>query len=158
MSYAFLSILLWFPAIAVRLSLVALGLPAVFLGLIADGAYQTPKMWRLWGSSDDIPDWWKDEKGTSRWAKWWWMAIRNPTQGFNKLIKQPILEPRPNPDDLVYSGKQKSAYRWLRHGLFSEYWYLRSIKAERKFEFRIGWKFADGTPGFVPTIQIRYGR
>jgi hypothetical protein len=151
-----ISALLWIPAWIIRLVLILIGLPAVLLGLVADGANRTPKMWRLWGNSEDIPKWWTDDKGDSRWSKWWWMAIRNPTQGFNKLFKQPILEPRPNPDNLVYSGEQKSAYRWLRHGIYSEFWYLRAIGA-KKFEFRIGWKFADGTPGFVPTIQLRYG-
>lgn len=91
-----------------------------------------------------------------RWTKFWWFAIRNPTHGFAKMFEQPILEPRPNPDDIVYTLAKKSATRFLRHGWQSEFWYLRAI-GEKKFEFRIGWKFADGTPGFTPTIQFRYG-
>lgn len=91
-----------------------------------------------------------------RWSSFWWMAIRNPTAGLASLIDQPIEEPRPNPDALVYGGDAKAAYRWLRHNLFSEYWYLRAV-GKKKFEFRIGWKFADGSPGFLPTIQLRYG-
>jgi len=91
-----------------------------------------------------------------RWTKFWWFAIRNPTVGLRDKFTQPILEPRPNPDDDVYSGVKKSATRWLRHGYFSEFWYLRAV-GDKKFEFRIGWKFADGTPGFTPTVQLRYG-
>lgn len=91
-----------------------------------------------------------------RWLKFWWFAVRNPTHGFAAMFKQPIKEPRPNPDDLVYTQAKKSAHRWLRHGIFSEYWYLRSV-GKKKFEFRIGWKFADGTPGFTPTSSIRVG-
>ena len=93
--------------------------------------------------------------GTER--KFWWFAIRNPTRGFAAAFTQPIDEPRPNPDDLVYGKVQKSATRFLRHELFSEFWYLRAV-GDKKFEFRIGWKFADGTPGFSPVIQFRYGR
>jgi hypothetical protein len=91
-----------------------------------------------------------------RWTKFWWFAIRNPTHGLTKYFEQPIKEPRPNPDDLVYGGKQKSASRWLRHEWFSEFWYLRAV-GKKKFEFRIGWKYADGTPGFTPTVQLRLG-
>lgn len=92
----------------------------------------------------------------SRWRKFWWFAIRNPTMGLRTLFKQPILEPRPNPDDLVYGGLEKSTHRFLRHGAFSEYWYLRAV-GDKKFEFRIGWKFSDGTPGFIVTWQLRLG-
>jgi len=91
-----------------------------------------------------------------RWTKFWWFALRNPTRGFARMFKQPILEPRPNPDDLVYTKGHKSASRWLRHGIFSEFWYLRAV-GKNKFEFRVGWKFADGTPGFGPTISLRLG-
>lgn len=94
--------------------------------------------------------------GIRECRKFWWFAIRNPTRGFALMFEQPILEPRPNPDDIVYNGIAKSRSRFLRHGWQSEFWYLRAI-GEKKFEFRIGWKFADGTPGFTPTFSLRLG-
>lgn len=192
----FLSVLLWAPAILVRLFLIALGIPIVGFALTGNGADRTPRLWRFWGSAE--------EANSSRMAPgiayalplvlgalaylsyanlhplltiyfifsalatviavtdehrldlYWEMAIRNPTAGLAKLFEQPILEPRPNPDTLVRTGVQKSASRFLRDGLFSEYWYLRKV-GKKYFEFRIGWKFADGTPGFTPTISIRLG-
>jgi hypothetical protein len=194
-----LSILLWLPAIAIRWTLILLGLIAVPFSLVADGAKRTPKMWKFWADAEAGTDWWTPDdvptwgylylpvmallgwwsmshwhalvtiyfifaaissgliiSSPDRWTKFWWFAIRNPTRGFAAMFTQPILEPRPNPDDLVYKGVQKSASRFLRHGWQSEFWYLRAV-GEKKFEFRIGWKFADGTPGFTPTIQFRYG-
>ena len=145
-----LSILLWFPVMVLRWALILIGLIAVPLSLAGDGRWRTPKMWRLWADAEALPQF-QGERGKLFWE----MAIRNPTMGLRKLLVQPILEPRPNPDDLVYGG-QKSATRWLRHGLYSEFWYLRAV-GKKKFEFRIGWKFADGTPGFTPTAQMRLG-
>lgn len=142
--------LLWYPTIYIRLWLVLIGIfVAVPLSLLGDGQYRTPKMWWIWADAEKFPMW-------SRWEKWWEMAIRNPTMGLRKNIKQPILEPRPNPDDVVYGGKQKSATRWLRHENYAEFWYLRAI-GKKKLELRFGWKFADGTPGFVPTLSARFG-
>ena len=147
---------LWIPAMYARFWLVIIGLPAAFLGLVADGQYHTPAMWRFWGQVKNIPQWWTDKHGEGRFWKWWWMAVRNPTEGLAAMFKQPILEPRPNPDIIVYGGDAQHATRWLTHGLFTEFWYLRAI-GTKKFEFRVGWKFADGTPGFTPTTSIRYG-
>lgn len=91
-----------------------------------------------------------------RFNSLWWMMIRNPTLGLREWLTQPIKEPRPNPDELVYGGEHKYKTRFLRHKLFSEFWFLAAI-GDKKFEFRIGFKYADGTPGFTPTIQLRYG-
>lgn len=152
----FLSALLWIPVWSIRLVFIVIGLVAVPLSLVADGQHRTNFMWKIWANVEEIPQWWYDDKGESRWSKFLWFAIRNPTPGLRTLFEQPILEPRPNPDDLIYGGIQKSAHRWIRHGAFSEYWYLRAV-GDEKFEFRIGWKFSDGTPGFIPTIQLRLG-
>ena len=151
-----LSILLWLPALAVRLVLVLLGLVAVPLSLLGDGQYRTPKMWAWWGDAESVPEWWVEEHGSERLAKFWWMAVRNPTSGLRWFHEQPLVETHPNPDNLVYGHYSKSASRWMRYGLYSEYWYLRAV-GRKKFEFRIGWKFADGTPGFLPCVSLRYG-
>lgn len=93
---------------------------------------------------------------SNRWSSFWWMAVRNPTLGLAGLVKQPILEPRPNPDQRVRNNGERGASRWLRDGLFSEYWYLRKV-GKKYFEFRIGWKFVDGNDEFFPTVQFRVG-
>ena len=197
----FLSVLLWIPALAIRLLLIAIGLVLVPFSLAGDGVKRTPPMWSFWADAENLARWWDADElpawsygyipvvaglawysyghwyapvtiwlifcflGTAiaasskeRWIQFWWWAIRNPTKGFAEKFTQPIKEPRPNPDNLVYSGEQKSAWRFLRHGWQSEFWYLRAVGGKgKKFEFRIGWKFADGTPGFAPTISIRRG-
>lgn len=97
-----------------------------------------------------------------RFAKFWWMAIRNPVEGLDHRIKQPIREARPNPDELVRNGemhngalvKHESATRFMQEGVFWEYWYLKRRGKDKYFEFRIGWKFVDGNQDFVPTIQL----
>ena len=152
-----LSALLWLPAMAVRLVFVLIGLVFIPITFLGDGSKRTPPLWRhIWGNVEDVPQWWIDRKSDSLFWKWWWMAVRNPTQGLAGLIKQPIPEPRPNPDEVVRKGFAKSSSRWLRSGIFSEYWYLRKV-GKQYFEFRIGWNFVDGNDGFLPSLQFRLG-
>ena len=95
-----------------------------------------------------------------RWAKFWWMAIRNPIEGLDSTLEQPSPERKPNPDELVRGNKSytKKATRFTDDGLFWEYWSLSRIESGpfkgRYWENRIGWKYVDGNEDFVPTIQI----
>jgi hypothetical protein len=95
------------------------------------------------------------------WKTYVEMAWRNPTNGMKGWFAQPVPEDKPNPDDRVRGiGGRKSDSRWMKHGLYFEYWYLRQIdwkifkKHYRWFEFRFGWKFVDGNDEFFPTIQL----
>jgi hypothetical protein len=146
--------LIWLAAFAMRFVLMVAGVFLVLFSLAGDGQRQTPKMWRWFGRAEDVPV----SYGTSRWRKYVWMAWRNPLEGLDSTLKQPVPEKHPNPDYLVRSLKGKSASRFMKHGIFWEYWYLRrSIVlrgAQRYFEFRIGWKFVDGNKDFVPTLQF----
>ena len=149
-----ISVALWIPALILRFALILIGLVAVPLSLIGDGADETPKFLTWFGKVEDIPYWWESRSGQSYWSKFVWMAIRNPTQGF--AFEQPVAEIRPNPDSKVRSLGHKSAHRWQRFGWKSEYWYLREVGI-KYFEFRIGWKFSGPDVKFGPTMQVRLG-
>ena len=150
-------ILIWIILTICVIPLYLLGFLAVPMGLVADGAYSTPWLWTFWGKVEDIPNWWYDRAGTSRWSKFWWMQIRNPMQGLKRLAEQPCDALHPNPDELVRApGGPVSASLWTSHGIFWEYWYMREIKGEF-FEFRIGWRFGDTKANFSPTWQLRWG-
>lgn len=132
------------------------------LGLVADGKYHTPWLWRFWGTSENIPEWYFKRNGSdSRWVRYKWMAWRNPTEGFAKIFPQPIPEKKPNPDEIVRNGFAPSATRWMEHGIYWEYWKLWRLKKPLfgkwpYWEIRIGWIFADERDGidkFVPSIQ-----
>jgi hypothetical protein len=62
-----LGLLLWVPAFAVKVVLVAIGLPYVWVAL----TLELP-LW-IWGGPPPAP-WWLD-------SAWEWYAIRNPVQG-----------------------------------------------------------------------------
>lgn len=148
-------IVLWALAFLVRAVFIVLGWVFVPVSLIGDGQYVTPKMWRWWfGNVADIPA----AARESRWKSYVEMAWRNPTTGLDDLFDQPMLEVRPNPDQVVRSGADVSDSRFMQSDYFWEYWYLRAIKngpfRGRFFEFRIGWKFVDGNEDFTPTIQF----
>ena len=145
-----LGILLWLPAMLLRFALMLVGLVGVAFSLVADGAKRTPGIWRWCANVEAVPA----AYTTSRWKKYYWMAIRNPLEGLDRLLKQPIPEIHPNPDTLVRSHKQTKATRFMRHGIFWEYWSLSAMKNGKFWEFRIGWKFVDGNEDFVPTFQL----
>lgn len=94
----------------------------------------------------------------TKWSKFWWMAIRNPVEGLDSILTQPIPERMPNPDETVRNGYTMKAVRKMQSGIFWEYWSLSRIESGRwkgrYWEFRIGWKFVDGNKDFVPTIQF----
>lgn len=92
--------------------------------------------------------------GNSRFYKFWWMAIRNPLEGLDSLLTQPVPETHPNPDRTVRVQRWKKDSRFMQHGIFWEYWSLRRMKNGKYWEFRIGWKFVDGNDDFVPTFQL----
>lgn len=93
-----------------------------------------------------------------RFRCFWWMAIRNPTLGLAGVFRQPVPEVKPNPDNIVRDPNGPvSASRFMHHGWYAEFWYLRRIKSDEFFEFRIGWKFVDGNDEFFPTFQLRRG-
>ena len=144
----------WALVFSIRLVLMVLGWFLVPLSLLGDGAERTPRMWRIWANNPNLPA----AYSTSRWKRYVWWAWRNPTPGWIGLWEQPIPEVRPNPDQIVRtpSYRKESASRFMQHGLYWEYWYLRSISwgKYKWFEFRIGWKFVDGNDEFFPTIQL----
>jgi hypothetical protein len=142
-----LSILLWVPALLLRLVLIVLGLVMVAVSLLINDEV-TPKALRWFGRVEEIPGWWKG-------SSYWWMAIRNPTGGVR--FEQPTAEKLPNPDRIVFNGQQRSATRWMRHGLKSEWWFLTRVNDETYFEFRIGWKYSGKLVKFSPTMQVRLG-
>ena len=102
------------------------------------------------------------------WKGYVEMAWRNPTNGMKEWWTQPIKELRPNPDQTVrgwvdddgFYNEYKYDDRWMLHGIYWEYWYMRQIdwtfrgKHYKWFEFRIGWKFVDGNKEFFPTLQF----
>lgn len=149
----YLAILLWLPAAFIRAIIWALGVTiCVPLSLIGDGRYWTPWILLLWADAAMTPA----PYNSSRWGIYVWNAWRNPTPGLIAVWKQPVPEVMPNPDHLVRVTGYKSADRWMFHGLYWEYWYLRSISwgKYKWFEFRIGWKFVDGNDEFFPTLQL----
>ena len=92
----------------------------------------------------------------SLWKSYVEMAWRNPTNGMSGWFSQPVVEDRPNPDQMVREAGFRHDSRWMSHGVYWEYWYLRKIDIGKYgwFEFRIGWKFVDGNDEFFPTIQF----
>lgn len=145
---------LWLLVALVRVVLWVIGWFAVALSLVGDGAKRTPKMWQMWADAANTPA----AYATSIWKKYVWWAWRNPTPGWIGKWKQPIPEVRPNPDSIVRDDNWvgNGTSRWMQHGYYWEYWYLRriSIGKYRFFEFRIGWKFVDGNEEFFPTLQF----
>jgi len=145
-----LSILLWAPAIAIKILLALLGLVVVPFTdsdnpIYGNNEHPTPPKWYRPGQ----PEWWRD---------YVWRAIRNPVNNLRYYFDEPepeVIKGHPNPDNAVRKEGRKSAHRFTRASLYSEYWYLRKT-GDRFLEFRVGWKFS-GVPGFAPTIQLRYG-
>ena len=143
---------IWILAFVLRFVLMVVGVFLVPFTLLADGARNTPRLYRWLGNSANVPA----SHNKNRWTKYVWMAWRNPLEGLDGTLTQPIPEERPNPDDIVRNIAVYgllSRHRWMSHGIFWEYWYLRKVGG-RYFEFRIGWKFVDGNADFVPTFQL----
>jgi len=143
-------ILIWLTAATLRFTLMTIGWVFIPLTLISDGAKRTPPLWRWFGNSADVPE----SHNKNRWTKYVWMAWRNPLEGLDSTLKQPIPEKMPNPDETVRMLKKPADSRFMEHGIFWEYWYLRALKSGKYFEFRVGWKFVDGNSDFVPTFQL----
>lgn len=149
-----LGIILWVVAGSLRAVLIVLGWLFVPISLLGGGERQTPKMWRMWADAESTPA----AYATSRWLKYVWWAWRNPTPGLIERWQQPIPEVKPNPDnnvrDIGWFGGADT--RWMQHGIYWEYWYLRPIRVGKYlfFEFRVGWKFVDGNNEFFPTFQL----
>lgn len=154
----FVGIVLWLLLTVALIPIYLFGFFIVPMGLVADGAYRTPSLWHFWGQVEDIPDWWYERAGTSRWAKFWWMQVRNPLQGLKRRWTQPCAAKHPNPDEVVRQPGGLSRYTLVtEHGYFWEYWYMKRIKPGKYFEFRIGWRFGDTVENFSPTWQLRIG-
>lgn len=180
-----LSILLWLPALAVKLALAAIGLVVVPFThpfknpIYGNREHPVPPLWFVpWPTR--MIDLHLPEKEwvwelRDRLEDYIWRAIRNPVNNLRYYFEEPepdyvaaesnssyargaLLQPSFNPDWVVRQTADSWAWRFVRSGLFSEFWYLRySERFDRYFEFRIGWKFS-GVPGFAPTIQLRFGR
>lgn len=146
-------IFVWLAAALIRFVFVLIGLFVVPISLHFFPE-KTPRPLNIFGDVAKAP-----AVLQSKWEKYVWFAWRNPLEGLDPLLKQPIPEYRPNPDELVrgrVGEKRTSASRFMQSGIFWEYWYLRaiSIGKYRWFEFRIGWKFVDGNEDFIPTCQF----
>lgn len=161
-----LGLLLFIPAGALRFIIFAVGTVLILFPPLMHCKW---KAWRLlYGASDDL----RIQFLTAGADPSWWeyyveMAWRNPTNGLKYWWIQPIPEVKPNPDFIVRTEFEKSAHRWMQHGIYWEYWYMRRIdwhvpkwvpkfggKHYIVFEFRIGWKFVDGNEEFFPTFQL----
>lgn len=168
--------LFWF---LIRLILIVIGFPVVFLGLLLDDE----KTWygfRFWGKVEEVPEWWyKERGGKSRKAAWRWMAWRNKVPGMAAWFTQPCDARIPNPDQVVrVSARADNFALRTRCGPYIEFWYLKRIRLDSLtykiyrrvkkifggvirerlfFEYRIGWKFGKTTENFIPTIQLRLG-
>lgn len=97
-------------------------------------------------------------EGLNLWELYLENSWRNPTPYLRDKFKQPVSEVRPNPDELVRTGKVPKATRLMESGRFIEYWSLSKINSGpwegRYWEFRIGWKFVDSEVTFWPTFQL----
>lgn len=163
-----LSVLLWVPAGAIR---------AVFWII---GWFAVPFINReknpIWGNQEDpvARKWYLP--GKPDWLRnYLWHAWRNPTNNlryhlFDEPKKYDVLYGHTDPDQATRKEGLVSVHRFVRAGLFSEYWYQRKVKVsnwpnflqrftgvnDEFFEFRIGWKFSS-VPGFMITVQARMG-
>lgn len=149
-----LSILFWVPSLAIKLALAVTGLAVVPF----THPYKNP----VWGNREHpVPPGWFMPEDADWIRDYVWRAIRNPVNNLRYLFDEPkaeIIGGDANPDVVVRKMGYESSLRYMRAGIFSEFWYLRySERFDRYFEFRIGWKFS-GVPGFAPTIQLRFGR
>jgi len=144
----------WVTSAALYFALVLIGLPAVALGLVADGKYRTPTMWHLWGESENIPLWWISEKGDTRWSRWWWMAIRNPVQGLDKYLPRVDHVNQYGMIDESRAGFQiRYRHTKWRDSLRIAWGKPRSKKGKR--EFYIGYKIGPDVDNTSFTIQFR---
>ena len=148
-----LSVILWVPAFAVKLALALVGVVIVPL---------TSTTNPIWGNNEHpvAPNWYRPAE-----PEWWrdyvWRAWRNPVNNLRYIIDEPVPDTVTgmiDPESFVRANLHKGvrASRFIRSGLYSEYWYLRATKDREVFEFRAGWKFS-GVPGFAPTLQLRKG-
>ena len=147
------ALLQWTLSAAVYFALVLIGLPAVFLGLVADGQHRTPTMWHLWGEVEDIPVWWYKEKGEGRFWKWWWMAIRNPVQGLDKYIPRADRVRQYGTSEMEIPG-----FRWrYRHTNWRDSLRITWGKArpKGKRELYVGYKIGPDVDNTSFTIQFR---
>ena len=145
-----LSVILWIPAITLKIMLAIIGLVVVPFTkpdnvIYGNNEHPTPPKWFR-------PEW-------SEWARdYWWRAIRNPVNNLRYFMDEPPIDELhgvQNCDVAVRTDGQTSAWRFVRGGKYSEFWYVKRV-GDEFFEFRIGWKFS-GVPGFGPTIQFRLG-
>ena len=142
-------IAVWLAAGLLRFVFAALGWFVVPFTLIGSGDKMTHHWFTWFGNSALVPL----SHSKNRWTKYVWMAWRNPLEGLDGTLVQPIPEFTPNPDMMVRTSVQRSDHRWMAHRIFWEYWYLRRM-GKKFFEFRVGWKFVDGNEDFVPTFQL----
>ncbi len=95
-------------------------------------------------------------------ANYLWLAYRNPANSVRFWKTLLAREERDwmtygvmEPELSVRAGSIKTASRFSRNGLFSEYWRVWK-SGDEIAEFRIGWKRSP-VPGFGPTLQLRRG-
>ena len=132
----------WLFFAAIRLPLVLFGLVGVFLSLLGDGQYRTPRMWK----------WCADAEGTrvrvldTRAQKYWEMAIRNPA-GIEMKTPEYVTY---GEDDL----ESKKGFQWR----YCHSKYLDGFRCtwgeprnKGKREFYIGWKLKE-----EPTVDFTF--
>lgn len=146
------SIALWIPALLFRLVLIVVGLFVV--------PFTDPETHPIYGNREDpVPRSWF-MPGKPEWLRdYCWRALRNPTNNLRYMIEEPEVDAwygDPDPDAATRKYDRKSAWRFSRAKLFSEFWYQRKCRDGEFFEFRFGWKFSN-VPGFGMTYQLRKG-
>lgn len=149
-----ISVLLWIPALLFRLALIIVGL---FVVPFTDSEHNP-----IWGNREDpVPRKWFMPNRPEWLRDYCWRALRNPANNLRFVIEEPnieVLYGDANPDSATRKYGQQSAWRFARAKVFSEYWYQRRCRDGEFFEFRFGWKFSPGVPGFGMTHQLRKGK
>lgn len=166
----------WVPVAIVKLLLALLGLLTVPLGLVlCEGDYKNwPDIFWLWGNDEDGlgPEWWEMRAKRKNWplffARFWWLAIRNPVNNFRFLFKdRPFNEcgistnwmtEAPMEGKQLLEAGQPMAYLWIWSGLFAGYRRVWLHGVDKYSEIWFGWKLASGVPGLGFTTQVRLKR
>ena len=149
------------------LPLMLLGLVFVAIGLKYEKDNHLPKLLWLWDNAKygcNGGNFWLRENGenTSFWAKYQWLALRNPTYNSSQFvlgyISSGIYTIEGN-KDVTRSGV--AGYYWAREGWHWEYHLIKPFTVlglSLCFKFRAGWKLANKVAGervsFVFTVWI----
>lgn len=147
-------VLFWIPTGALKFVLWAIGLIVV--------PFTDPQNNPIWGNRVQpyAPIWYRT--GQPRWWRnYAWRALRNSANNLRFWFREPTeawIWGDGDPEGSVRNimDDTDKAWRFMRSGVFAEYWRIWRTDDGEIAEFRIGWKFG-GVPGFAPTFQWRKG-